>query len=58
VARQRKALELRLQLYPNGVHPSIARSYRTLARLARQGGDAAQAAEYEARAKVSRGKVE
>lgn len=58
VANQRKALDLRLQLYPNGMHPSIARSYRHLARLARQGGDAALAGEYEARAKAARGKTE
>ena len=44
-----QALDLRQQLFPDG-HPSIVRSYRALARVARDGGDEKTAKEYEAEA--------
>jgi len=43
IERHEQALAMRLRLYPDGVHRSIAASYRELSRGWKQAGDPAKA---------------
>lgn len=53
-----KALAMRQQLYPDGAHRSIVRTYRVMAITAQVAGDSAGQAKYEALAREMEGRLE